>query len=229
MTSTRVSRRRTRIGRGSLGPDHEGPAAHLPPEISDCIFSIVACNRKRTSFTPNTLYDDEEGEAKDDLLSCSLVSRAWRLAILPHLFHTVAFYVRHRTFEPSQHECVFGECPCRTIGAFRAVVDARAAIRVNIREVRIGQYHGNKKLSVDPKIDVVELVSLLHQLPNLRVVELQDFTMPDHRLDLWSMPCPFPQQLALDRFSYFAELGSLHATFVLDVFLPLFTTFARVD
>ena len=178
-----------------------GPIARLPLEVLHHIMAQLAVHTSHIArFDLQPLYDSVEAEAKVPLAACTLVSRKFRLAALPHLFHTIAFWIRH----PIESQALPGNAclpaqegssrGCRTLVSFRRFIDASTPVRIYIRELRIG---AGESPYASLEFDVVEFLSLLHRLPNLRSVELDIAFWPVRR-ELDTLPRLGPP-LFLDR------------------------------
>ena len=148
----------------------------LPPEIIEHIAENVFVNIPRFKIrkAQKTLYFKSELTARDNLLSLSRVSWEFRLAVLPYLFHTVAFRVNENDLHCSSSS---GRC-CRRMCDFRDFVKATPAARENIKEVRIlgGCLAGEE----EPIINGVVLIAALRCLPKLRAVDIRDVELRSH-------------------------------------------------
>ena len=151
---------------------------NLPPEIHQHIAAQIFVYEPRfySAKTGRKLYLDEEAAAKDDLLALSQVSREYRLASLPYLFHTMAFRVNDMD-EPCPDQ---EGCRCRHVNDFRAAVKVFAAMRENIKEVRI---RGGCIADVPGVINGRELVPALHRLPKLESLDFRDILLDSHSID----------------------------------------------
>ena len=118
------------------------------------------------------MFTSEEKASRKVLLACSQVSRNFRLAVLPYLFHTVGFLSNGTKKDPCK--CV-GGYRCHSLCAFTTFVEECAALHDNIQELRIAAGCGlGMRMGSCVHIRCDELVTVLRTLPKLRVLRLRD-------------------------------------------------------
>ncbi|KAJ3556010.1 hypothetical protein NM688_g2267 [Phlebia brevispora] len=196
----------------------------LPVEILGYILELIASRRPRKyNWADIGLYSKEEREGKDALLVCSTLSRSWRTLVLPYLFHTVAMY-----FDP-RLECSAGFPPSRlyrSLRDFLAFMDSAPVIRHIVQELRLA--FGCQNALAKPKgslaCDTVSLVKILHRLPRLRVLELQDVSLNCAEVSALADIGP---PLSLDRLYYGMRPGTGSDAHCDELF-PLLHAFSEV-
>ncbi|KAJ3543875.1 hypothetical protein NM688_g5809 [Phlebia brevispora] len=216
----------------------------LPNELIDRILGYLPRDHmileNYSHFHSRELYDIEQREAKDFLIDCSNVCRTWRQIALPYLFHTIAFY-----FDPVLGENISksgcparrdheAHCTCkrwRSLDAFFRFIDKSPHIANLIQELRLFQddcENGRPPRQLDGiPCDLIQLSSILHRLPNLRVLCLQDIVLeykePEELRKLAAVGPP----LSLDRFYFGIDPTSVEDT-EFGLFLPLVTMLGDV-
>ena len=157
----------------------------LPPELLQRIGQHLFVNSGWSGAHDDAaLYTEVEAEAKDSLLSCSRVCRAFRLAALPYLFHTICFYINADITEVTRDQDD-PNCQCRSLRGLRLLAERHPPVRDNIQEVRVRS--GCIEHWYNVVLDTEELVTTLHSLPRLRVVWLHDL-----RFELSTLPRSIP-------------------------------------
>ncbi|KAJ3552265.1 hypothetical protein NM688_g4238 [Phlebia brevispora] len=152
---------------------------NLVPELIYKVLEFVVCiNVKvKTRSTKVDLYDDDEHQAKDTLLACSVLSRTWRDCTLPHLYHTVAMYCdprrKHYINAASRHY--------RRLEDFVAFLAAFPQFQPLIKDLRVFFPRDACTEGLDPEIsrdreahDVLLVAKVIDSLPQLRVLHLLD-------------------------------------------------------
>lgn len=150
----------------------------VPSELLDIIFENVAPRRKLS-----TAIDYRQAElalipfAKDDIAAASLVSRKWRAAALPHLFHDITIHRRSDVPLPSHYVE-------EDKGGLRALVDfldlhpaacrwimhlSITAARCPARQSRPAFYEQQNNLNI--------LSTIFNRLTNLRTLVLLNSTI----------------------------------------------------
>ena len=143
----------------------------LPQELLQQITqSLFICEERQD----DRLYSDAEAACKDDLLACSRVCRALRVAATPYLFRTISFYINADHDETTREDV---GCRCRSLSGFKRFVATYPTASENVQQLRVSSgcdlhMHGLVL------VDVSELSTLCRSLPRLQAVRLSSL-LPD--------------------------------------------------